>query len=63
MNRHAFQSGFSGLLALIFITLKLTNVINWSWWWVFYSIWIGIFVLAAIIAGVVAILYFRDKKK
>lgn len=26
--------GFIGLLTLIFITLKLTHVITWSWWWV-----------------------------
>lgn len=26
--------GFTGLLTLIFITLKLTHVIAWSWWWV-----------------------------
>lgn len=26
--------GFTGLLTLIFITLKLTHVITWSWWWV-----------------------------
>lgn len=24
--------GFFGLLALVFITLKLTGYINWSWW-------------------------------
>lgn len=23
-----------GILGLIFITLKLTGVIAWSWWWV-----------------------------
>jgi len=26
--------GFFGVLCLIFITLKLCNVINWSWWFV-----------------------------
>lgn len=26
--------GFFGLLTLIFITLKLTGVIAWSWFWV-----------------------------
>lgn len=26
--------GFPGLLAIIFIVLKLTEVIDWSWWWV-----------------------------
>ena len=24
---------FAGLLAIVFIVLKLTKVINWSWWW------------------------------
>jgi hypothetical protein len=26
--------GFFGLLTIIFITLKLTEVIAWSWFWV-----------------------------
>lgn len=26
--------GFTGLLFLTFLVLKLTGVINWSWWWV-----------------------------
>ena len=33
--------GFSGLLTLIFITLKLCGVINWSWIWVFSPMWIN----------------------
>ena len=24
--------GFGGLLTIVFITLQLTGVINWSWW-------------------------------
>lgn len=31
--------GFFGLLAIVFITLKLCHVINWSWWWVLAPIW------------------------
>jgi len=39
--------GFGGLLALIFITLKLCGVIGWSWWWVLSPLWIPLaFVLA-----------------
>lgn len=34
------QIGFPGLLALIFITLKLTDYIDWSWWWVLAPIWL-----------------------
>lgn len=26
--------GFLGLLTIVFITLKLTGYINWSWWFV-----------------------------
>ena len=33
--------GFFGLMFLIFMTLKLTNVIDWSWWWVTAPLWGG----------------------
>lgn len=36
--------GFSGWLTLLFIALKLTGQIDWSWWWVVSPIWIGILV-------------------
>lgn len=48
--------GFTGLLTIVFITLKLLNKIEWSWWWIISPIWIfalfiiGLFILAAIIA-------------
>ena len=32
---------FAGLLTIVFITLKLTGVIAWSWWWVLCPLWIG----------------------
>ena len=32
--------GFLGLLTIVFITLKLTGVIAWSWWWVLSPFWI-----------------------
>jgi hypothetical protein len=32
--------GFVGLLTIVFITLKLTNYIAWSWWWVLSPLWI-----------------------
>lgn len=32
--------GFTGLLAIVFITLKLTNYIDWSWWWVLAPLWV-----------------------
>lgn len=32
--------GFAGLLTIVFIVLKLTKVIAWSWWWVLSPLWI-----------------------
>ena len=26
--------GVLGVLCIVFVTLKLIGVINWSWWWV-----------------------------
>jgi hypothetical protein len=31
--------GFFGALTILFITLKLTDYIDWSWWWVLAPIW------------------------
>ena len=33
--------GFTGLLTIVFIVLKLCHVIEWSWWWVLSPIWIS----------------------
>lgn len=33
--------GFAGLLTVLFIGLKLTGFIAWSWWWVLSPLWIG----------------------
>jgi len=48
--------GFCGLLAIVFITLKLTSVIAWSWWWVLSPLWIPVAIVLTIctIAGIVA---------
>lgn len=41
--------GFVGLLTILFIGLKLTNNIDWSWWWVLSPIWIVALLIVAII--------------
>ena len=33
--------GFTSVLAVIFIVLKLCKVITWPWWWVLSPIWIS----------------------
>ena len=44
--------GFCGLLAIVFITLKLAGigaVASWSWWWVLSPLWIPAVALLFII--------------
>ena len=52
-NSQSWGIGFLGLLCIVFIVLKLTNVIAWSWWWVLAPIWaplaIGLLVVVFII--------------
>ena len=40
--------GIMGLLGVLFVGLKLTGYIDWSWWWVTAPFWGGI-VLALMI--------------
>lgn len=47
--------GFSGLLTLVFIVLKLCHVIDWSWVWVLSPLWISFSIAILIIVAVVLI--------
>lgn len=50
--------GFLGLLALLFIGLKLGGIISWSWWLVTLPLWGGLaacallFILGCFVAAV-----------
>lgn len=52
------QIGFSGLLTILFIGLKLGGVITWSWLWVLSPLWITVIIVIALfaIAGVITAL-------
>lgn len=49
--------GFTGLLTVAFIVLKLTKVIDWSWWWVLSPVWITAILVVLI---VIALVCFRE---
>ena len=55
--------GFGTVLFLVFLVLKLTGNIDWSWWWVTSPLWIpltfGIVIVG--IAGLVISLIHRNK--
>lgn len=37
--------GLGGLLTVLFVGLKLTGHIDWSWWWVFSLIWLPLVII------------------
>ena len=49
--------------ALALIVLKLTSVINWSWWWVLSPIWISGAMGVLAITGLVVLLRREAKKQ
>ena len=51
--------GVGTILFLIFMVLKLTNYIDWSWWWVTAPLWIPIVIIGII--GLLAIFYLGRK--
>jgi len=54
--------GFTGLLTVLFIGLKLTGHIDWSWWWVLSPIWIGLSFTVLILIVFVIFLIKGDKE-
>lgn len=60
-NNSASSGGISflGLLTIVFIVLKLTNYISWSWWWVLAPIWAGplaVFSVVLVFAFILALM-------
>jgi len=58
--------GTVGLLGVAFVVLKLTHVIDWSWWYVTMPFWIGFPLVAGffIIAFVcISVMHVYDKWK
>jgi hypothetical protein len=56
--------GIGMVLFLIFMTLKLTGHITWSWWWVTAPLWIPISAVILImgIAVLIAFIAYKNKK-
>ena len=54
------------LIFIIFIILKLTNVITWSWWWITSPLWlpiaIGLFLAGlAVLLAIIFVAIFEKK--
>jgi hypothetical protein len=47
--------GFSGLLTIVFIAMKLTGYIDWPWIWVLAPTWISL-LIAIVLLGVIGVI-------
>lgn len=52
--------GIGTLLFMVFLVLKLTNVIDWSWWWVTSPLWIP-FSIVVLCVIIMMSIYFAKK--
>jgi len=52
------QNLFPVLLTVLFIGLKLSDIIDWSWWWVLSPLWIPLAVVlgVAIVILIIAVI-------
>ena len=53
--------GIGTILFLIFMVLKLTNYIDWSWWWVTAQLWIPLLLILGVLAVLGVLLLIKDK--
>jgi hypothetical protein len=51
---------FAGLLAVLFIGLKLTGFIDWSWWWILSPLWVGLGIVLLLFAIVFIVAFLSD---
>ena len=53
------------LLFAVFLVLKLTGVVDWSWWWVTSPLWLAVLATAAvlILVGGVGFMIYRIVKR
>ena len=63
MKDGSISIGFSGILFIVFLILKLTNVIAWSWWWVTAPLWITIALNILIIISITLFQFIIYRKK
>lgn len=49
-NNNSGGIGFCGLLTIVFIALKLTDTIDWSWIWVLSPLWLPVVLVVALFA-------------
>ena len=47
------NSSILTILFVVFLVLKLTGNINWSWWWITSPLWLPVAIILTIIIGAI----------
>ena len=58
-SQNSSSGNILGLLGIVFVVLKLTDVIAWSWWWVTLPFWGGALLAILILIGIY--IYYKFK--
>lgn len=62
VNNSGGGLGLAGTLTLIFVVLKLTNNIDWNWWWVLSPLFAGFGITVLLIIFVLFIEIINESK-
>ena len=60
---HSGGIGLCGAVFIVFLVLKLTGYIDWSWWWVTAPLWIPVLIVLGIllVVFIIALFYYMIK--
>lgn len=54
--------GLFGMMFILFLGLKLTGHIDWSWWWVTAPLWGGFLFIIFMLLGFLAVAFWLDNR-
>ena len=49
----------TSLMTVLFVGLKLTGYINWSWWWVLAPLWIPVCIALILLLGILVVYFIK----
>ena len=50
----------ASILAIVFVVLKLTNNVDWSWWWVLSPLWVPLGIIVILFAVIFIFLFVKS---
>jgi hypothetical protein len=54
MENNSGNLSLSLIIFVVFLTLKLSGIIDWSWWWITSPLWLP-FALVLVVIGIISI--------